>query len=249
MSYRLPTHTPSLVPPPSEQARRSTPWRGVLCVTGMRASDKDSSQDLRVSAVETDGDSSMDLWPSEFFVRVLHGHRLLRDVQAYVRRYTLPQVTFMADRLGEANAQVVNQTTFRSLSRILYENEMIAVAPWGADNRLPGAGMIIFPAENSSSLLVAALFPYSVFPDFVTMATIPMQSPSQYYPPIPPIDLAIQQSSMSAGAGYASYQAGMASSSTSQYATAPTSTGQWHAQMDEQGNSVYYPNYRGPYSR
>ena len=69
----------------------------------------------------------MDLWPSELFVRVLHGHRLLRDVQAYVRRYTPPQVTFMADRLGDPNAQVVNQTTFRSLSRILYENEMVII--------------------------------------------------------------------------------------------------------------------------
>ena len=71
----------------------------------------------------------MDLWPSELFVRVLHGHRLLRDVQAYVRRYTPPQVTFMADRLGDPNAQVVNQTTFRSLSRILYENEMVIMKP------------------------------------------------------------------------------------------------------------------------
>ncbi|KAL1719149.1 hypothetical protein EV715DRAFT_251897 [Schizophyllum commune] len=184
----------------------------------------------------------MDLWPSELFVRVLHGHRLLRDVQAYVRRYTPPQVTFMADRLGDPNAQVVNQTTFRSLSRILYENEMIAIAPWGVDSRLHGAGMIIFPAENSTSLLVAGLFPYNPFPDFITMAMLPMQS-QQYYPPMSSVPLPMQQSSMAAA--YPGYSGAVASSSSSQYADPSASSSQWQGQ----GNPMYYPDYRGSYSR
>ena len=69
MAYRLPTPLPSVARPTSGKPRQSTPWRGVLCVTGMRASDKDSSQDLHVSAVETDGDRYASIYDGYFPVR------------------------------------------------------------------------------------------------------------------------------------------------------------------------------------
>lgn len=56
MVFRLPTHLDSFIPPPSQQGPDQRPWRGVLTVSGMRASDKGSSQAIRVTAVETDGD-------------------------------------------------------------------------------------------------------------------------------------------------------------------------------------------------
>lgn len=43
----------------------------------------------------------------------------------------------------------------------------VAIAPWNAHDRLPGAGIIIYPAQNSSALLVGAIFLTSPFPEFV----------------------------------------------------------------------------------
>lgn len=56
MVFRLPTHLETFIPPPSSQSTRSSPWRGSLFVSGLRRSDKGSSQEIRVTAVETDGD-------------------------------------------------------------------------------------------------------------------------------------------------------------------------------------------------
>ncbi|KAG6810214.1 hypothetical protein H0H92_012860 [Tricholoma furcatifolium] len=166
MVFRLPTHLDSFVPPPSQQAPDQRPWRGALIVSGMRSSDRGSSQTIRVTAVETDGDNRTDLWPSQFFTQITH-RPVLRDLQAWVKRRNPPLCTFMPDRHRDPNINAVNQTTFRSLSRILFENQTIAIASWGSDD-IPGAGIIIFPAENSSSLLVGALFLTDTFPEFVT---------------------------------------------------------------------------------
>lgn len=107
----------------------------------------------------------------------------------------------MPDRHRDPNINTVNQTTFRSLSRILFETQTVsiedkffdrpidgvcefkvAVSSWGSDD-IPGAGVIIFPAQNSSSLLVGALFLTDPFPAFVlgTSPTIPL-SPAQMHP-------------------------------------------------------------------
>lgn len=61
MVFRLPTHLDSFVPPPSEVVPQSGPWRGTLVVSGLRASDKGTAQDLSVTAVETDGDKCASL--------------------------------------------------------------------------------------------------------------------------------------------------------------------------------------------
>ncbi|TFK37975.1 hypothetical protein BDQ12DRAFT_132666 [Crucibulum laeve] len=189
MVFRLPSHLESFVPPPFEQRPQPGPWRGSLLVSGMRSSDRSSSHTLRVTAVETDGDNRVDLWPAQFQVQIAHDRPILRDVQAWVTQYSLPVCTFMPDRLRDANAHAVNQTNFRSLSRMLFENHTVAIAPWGT-NAFPGAGIIIYPAQNSSALLVGALLFNSPFPDFVlgsspTMAMAPgmIQQPRHpYYP-------------------------------------------------------------------
>ncbi|KAJ8509447.1 hypothetical protein ONZ45_g8385 [Pleurotus djamor] len=133
----------------------------------MRASDKASSQEIRITAVETDGDNRMDLWPTQFFARILHEQpNLLHDLQAWIRRNNPPLCTFMADRLRDPNANTVNQANFRSLSRVLFETQTVAIAAWNTD-KIDGAGMIIYPSPNSSALLVGALFLYTPFPDFI----------------------------------------------------------------------------------
>lgn len=63
---------------------------------------------------------------------------------------------------------------------------------------IPGAGIIIFPAQNSSSLLVGALFLSTQFPDFVVGAPSPRMGlpPTQRHPHY--------QHPMSPSQGYAS---------------------------------------------
>ena len=56
MVFRLPTHLESFIPPPSQQAPDQRPWRGMIVVSGIGASDSSSAQTIRVTAVETDGD-------------------------------------------------------------------------------------------------------------------------------------------------------------------------------------------------
>lgn len=165
MVFRLPTHLESFVPPQYEHRPHTGPWRGAIVVTGMRNSDRGSSQEIRVTAVETDGEK-VQQWPRQFFVHVMNDRSILRDVQAWVKQFTPPLCTFLPDRLRETNTHAVNQANFRSLSRILFENQTVAIAPWGTD-AFPGAGLIIYPAQHSSALLVGALFLYSAFPDFV----------------------------------------------------------------------------------
>ncbi|KAJ7359716.1 hypothetical protein DFH08DRAFT_734563 [Mycena albidolilacea] len=168
MVFRLPTHLDNLIPPPSTQAPASAarPWRGTLAVRGMRPSDLGSNQEIRVTAVETDGDSDVRRWPRQFFAQLTHGRPILNEVRAWIRQHAPPISTFMPDRLPDPDTNVVNLTTFRSLSRMLFENQIVAIAGWGTDT-FPGGGIIIIPAEHSSALLVAALF-FSQFPDIIT---------------------------------------------------------------------------------
>ncbi|KAG6819787.1 hypothetical protein H0H93_008702 [Arthromyces matolae] len=181
MVFRLPTHLDSLIPPPSQQTPDQRPWRGALIVSGMRPSDRGSSQAIHVTAVETDGDNRADLWPSQFFTHIIQ-RSVLKDLQSWVKRHVPPLCTFMPDRHRDPNINAVNQTTFRSLSRILFESQTVAVASWGTDN-IQGAGIIIFPAQNTSSLLVGALFLTSAFPEFIVGTPSP---PTPLSPPLHP---------------------------------------------------------------
>lgn len=151
---------------------------------GMRPSDLGSNQEIRVTAVETDGDSDVRRWPSQFFAQLAHGRPILKEVRAWIHQHAPPISTFMPDRLPDPDTNVVNLTTFRSLSRMLFENQIVAIAGWGTDN-FPGGGIIIIPAEHSSALLVAALF-FSQFPDIITTRlNIPLsiQTQSQRHNP------------------------------------------------------------------
>lgn len=145
MVFRLPTTLEPFIPPPSQQSPQQNPWRGALVVSGMRPSDRSSAQTIRVTAVETDGEkfvhtftllllesisncghcSRTELWPSQFFAHITHGRPILRDMQAWVKRHTPPLCTFMPDRHRDPNINTVNQTLFRSLSRILFESQTV----------------------------------------------------------------------------------------------------------------------------
>ncbi|EKM75164.1 hypothetical protein AGABI1DRAFT_109620 [Agaricus bisporus var. burnettii JB137-S8] len=171
MVYRLPTNH-SLVPSPVDQSQvllspPVTPWRGSLIVSGTRPSDRAGSQDVRVAALEIDGDSRVRDWPPQFFARVLHEKRVLHEVITHIDQHHPPMCTFVADRhIRDSRLNSANEIMFRNLSRVLYENETVVIVPWGTP-ALRGAGMIIYPAQNSSSLLVGALFFDRPFPAFL----------------------------------------------------------------------------------
>ncbi|KAJ3785073.1 hypothetical protein GGU10DRAFT_293017 [Lentinula aff. detonsa] len=189
MVTRLPSHLDALVPPspPSSQdLSESTlikPWRGLFLVSGTRASDISSNVEIRVTGVETDGDIRYHLWPLRivFSITVPHALPILPQLQNYIknRRPPIPLTTFLPERLRDPNHNVINQTHFHSLSRLLWDGQLVAVVPIS----LPGSmtsvsfsqgtarhGMLIYPAANSTSLLIGAVFlsPEDTFPAFVS---------------------------------------------------------------------------------
>lgn len=146
MVFCLPSNLESFIPPPSEQHSQPPPWRGSIVVSGMRNSDRGSTQEIFVTAVETDGEKYVDAcpmecklistppsrvphWPTTFYAHINHERPVLRDLQAWVKECVppLPICTFMPNRLREQNANAVNQTNFRSLSRILFENQAVCL--------------------------------------------------------------------------------------------------------------------------
>ncbi|KAI0295723.1 hypothetical protein BC826DRAFT_268455 [Russula brevipes] len=166
MAYRLPTHLESLVPPPAEQVQQRRPWQGVLTLTFTNAG-QGTFQDVYVTAAETDGESRIDLWPRRFYVYLGARRTPHNDIKAWVKRYAPPVCALMADKLPDPAANAVNQAAFANLSRMLLDNQILAMAPWGLDN-IPGAGMMIYPTASSSSLLVGAIYLSGPFPDFAT---------------------------------------------------------------------------------
>ena len=110
------------------------------------SSDRTITQKIFVTAVETDGEKYVDAcpreyilipshpsrashWPTTFYVRVVHERPVLRDVQAWVKECVppMPICTFMPNRLRDQNDNAVNQANFRSLSRILFENQAVCL--------------------------------------------------------------------------------------------------------------------------
>jgi hypothetical protein len=123
-----------------------------------------ASQDVYVTATETDGESRMDLWPGRFYVYLGSRRTPHNDIKAWVKRYSPPICALMADKLPDPTANALNQATFNNLSRMLLDSQILAMSPWGLDN-VPGAGMMIYPTSSSPSLLVGAIF-FGPFPDF-----------------------------------------------------------------------------------
>lgn len=176
MVFRLPTHLESFIPPPSHQVPLPRPWRGTFVVDGTT---EGTSQEIRVTAVELDGDSRVDLWPPQLYIYTTHEMSTLSDFLAWVKRHAPPICTFMPDRIDESHPIGTNQNNFALLSRILLLNQMVAVAPWAASDRLPGAGVVLFPCRNSNNLLFGAILLTSQFPDFI------VGSPTASMAPLP----------------------------------------------------------------
>jgi hypothetical protein len=62
----------------------------------------------------------------------------------------------------------------------------VAIAPWNAPNRLPGGGVVFYPAQNSTALLIGVIFLSLPFPDFI-IASLPSQSPMSAMNPRQPM--------------------------------------------------------------
>ncbi|KAJ4469852.1 hypothetical protein J3R30DRAFT_3255980, partial [Lentinula aciculospora] len=184
MVLRLPSQLESFVPPPASQAPNAadaiyTPWRGQFLVSGTRASDIGSNVNIRVTGVETDGDTQSHLWPSRFVFSVTSPHALpiLAQLQNYLtnRSPPIPLTTFMPDRIRDPDQNAVNQSQFRSLSRLLWDGQLVAIVAIALTRSptSPGGpgrhGILLFPSSNSSAVLFGAVFltPTDTFPDFL----------------------------------------------------------------------------------
>ncbi|KAF5371419.1 hypothetical protein D9757_009990 [Collybiopsis confluens] len=193
MVFRVPTHLESLIPPPSSQVPNaadavSTPWRGQFLVSGIRASDRGSNVQIRVTAAETDGDTQSHLWPRQFIFSVIMPHALpiLPQLQTYLRDRSarIPLTTFMPDRIRDPGQNGVNQTQFRSLSQLLWNGKLVVIVPISISGGTAGQhGILLFPTEvktpttvhpsgsNSRTVLFGAMFltPQDPFPRFVSV--------------------------------------------------------------------------------
>ncbi|KAJ3886218.1 hypothetical protein GG344DRAFT_57858 [Lentinula edodes] len=184
MVLRLPSQLESFVPPPASQALNAadavyTPWRGQFLVSGTRASDIGSNVNIRVTGVETDGETQSHLWPSRFVFSVTSPHALpiFAQLQNYLRHHSpsIPLTTFMPDRIRDSDQNAVNQSQFRSLSRLLWDGQLVAIVAIALSRSptSPGGsgrhGILLFPSPNSSAVLFGAVFltPTDTFPDFV----------------------------------------------------------------------------------
>lgn len=149
----------------------------------------------------------MGFWPSTFIVYMTRKPSTLYECQAWVKRHSPPICTFMPDRVQDANINAFNQKNFSSFSRVLLQNQMVsgqtrltsmtknnailqvAFAPWNVSDRLPGAGIVLYPTPNSSNLLFGAVLLSAPIPDFVASSfttLIPqgqMAYQQQSYPP------------------------------------------------------------------
>ncbi|KAJ3891510.1 hypothetical protein GG344DRAFT_23735, partial [Lentinula edodes] len=193
MVTRLPTHLDAVIPPPppslqTQEVHVSTllkPWRGIFLVSGTRASDISSNVEIRVTGVETDGDIKSHIWPPRivFSITAPHALPILSQLRDYIKNRfpPIPLTTFLPERLRDPDRNVVNQTHFHSLSRLLWDSQSVAVVPISPSDFTTSAsfsqgtarqGMLIYPAANSTSLLIGAIFltPEDTFPDFVLSA-------------------------------------------------------------------------------
>ncbi|KAJ3722537.1 hypothetical protein C8R42DRAFT_720903 [Lentinula raphanica] len=187
MVTRLPLHLDTLVPssPPSTSGSSTLikPWRGLFLVSGTRASDISSNVEVRVTGVETDGDIRYHLWPPRIVFSITFPHALpvLDQLQTYIRNRSppIPLTTFLPERLRDPDQNVVNQTHFHSLSRLLWDGQLVAVVPINLSSSTAPAplshsttrqGMLIYPVANSTALLLGAIFltPEETFPEFIS---------------------------------------------------------------------------------
>ncbi|KAI0319853.1 hypothetical protein OF83DRAFT_719984 [Amylostereum chailletii] len=166
MSFRLPSHLDSFIPPPTEQVPPMRPWSGTLSLTFVTNS-QGAPQDIQVTTADADGENRNDLWPNRLFVYISQ-HRVTRaDVSAWVKSHNPPVCAFMPDKHPVSSNTASNQANFASLSRFLLENHMVAYAPWNIPDRLPGAGIMLYPSPSSHALLIGAIFLSSPFPEFI----------------------------------------------------------------------------------
>jgi hypothetical protein len=166
----LPTHVASFIPPPSEQALRSTPWRGSLVISDQRSPDR-TTQSIWITVTEVEGDSQLDSWPAHLFVNMTHFRPLLREVITWTEQHNVPTCVFMADRLRDPNETLTNQANFRSFVDILKQRSMVAIVSWNSE-RVPGAGIVVYPAPDTGALLHCSVFVHSPFPDFLSCSSL-----------------------------------------------------------------------------
>ncbi|KAF8650679.1 hypothetical protein AX16_005117 [Volvariella volvacea WC 439] len=183
MVFRVPTHFQS--PFDGQRPIPTNTWRGSTRMVGMRPSDRSIAEDIRMTSLETDGSNRMELWPSTLVGRVMFERpNILPMFKTWLNDVTPPPLcTFTPDRLADPEEQNLNYGKFRTLSSRLAELRTVAVITWGGADGIPDAGIVMYPSENSSAMLLGVLFMNTPFPDFILNGSppIPQLQPNPYY--------------------------------------------------------------------
>lgn len=176
MSFRLPTNPDAFIPPPSEQLTLAKPWRGSFVYPQAQPSRNATLQEIFVTAAETEGDNRVDLWKRRLSLHVTRSQISSRDITAMMQRQSVSLCAFMPDRLPDPSAHSANQKHFNTLSQMLSRNNLVAFAPFDANNRR-GPGVLIFSVMTpADSLLAGAVLMTPDLLDTITSGGTPPQA-------------------------------------------------------------------------
>ncbi|OSC97391.1 hypothetical protein PYCCODRAFT_1448047 [Trametes coccinea BRFM310] len=171
--FRLPTHLESLIPPPRDQVPQSQPWRGLFVLPASSPGPHGvarPAREIHVTAAETENDNQQELWPERFHLQLIRRSGVLREVHgwlAQVQPGQLSRCMLMPDRLSDAAVSQQNKAAFESLARELFEQGIVAIAPWSANSPSPPGGILLYPTATSRALLVGIVFLNTNFPEFI----------------------------------------------------------------------------------
>jgi len=133
-------------------------------------------QEIFVTAAETEGDNRVDLWKRRLTLHVTRSQMSSRDITAMMQRQSVSLCAFMPDRLPDPNAHSANQKHFNTLSQMLSRNNLVAFAPFDANNRR-GPGVLIFSVLTpADSLLAGAVLMAPDLLDTITSGGTPPQT-------------------------------------------------------------------------
>ncbi|KAI8969760.1 hypothetical protein BD414DRAFT_449919 [Trametes punicea] len=187
--FRLPTHLESLVPPPKDQVPQTQPWRGVFDLPASSPHSLARPREIHVTAAETENDNSQqESWPRRFQLQIIYRSGILRDVHAWLAQLAeagqLSRCMLMPDRLPDVGVSQQNKASFESFARQLFEEGIVAIAPWSATEPSRPGGILLYPTSTTHALLVGIVFLNMHFPDFISGPGphIPTAGPSRMHP-------------------------------------------------------------------
>ncbi|VDB91380.1 unnamed protein product [Peniophora sp. CBMAI 1063] len=150
-----------------EQTTQTRSWSGSFTLTS-HPNLHGGYQNVFVTTANTDMSAHTELWPPHLNVYTPRRPVSRAEIANWVRRHSPPVCVFMANKHPDPAVNSQNQACFSSFVHYLLGNNFVAYAPWASPERLPGAGIVLYPSDSTGdSLLLGAIFTSTPFPDFL----------------------------------------------------------------------------------